>query len=111
MLLAVFVSCLFAVVIGRLGSFLCFCRPSWRLLAVLVCHCCCFVVGHFLAALVNHFCCFVALLAVLLAVLAQTFFGFQFLIGALVNIQSSASSNSTVKRYVYCRLIIRSKYG
>ena len=74
MLLAVFVGCLFAVVIGRLGIFLCFCRSSWRLLAVLVCHCCCFVVGHFLAALVNHFCCFVVLMTVLLAVLAQTFF-------------------------------------
>ena len=96
-----FVGCLFAVVIGRLGSFssailvafCCFCwlswklsllflpavleasrcfltaaseasscfrRPSWKLLAVLACHSCCFVIGRFLAALASRSCCFLA---------------------------------------------------
>ena len=113
-------------------AFCCFCRPSWKLLAVFFGRLgsfSLFFVGclgsfslPFLPFCSRLFsCCFSQpLLAVLLAVLVacssrsfleKTFSGFPFLIGALVNIQSSASSKRTVKRYVYSTLIVWSKYG
>ena len=99
-LLAIFVSCLFAVFVGRLGSFSLFCWLSFR---------CCYRssrklyvgrLGSFMSAVLEAFCCFCrpslfsCFLAILLAVLvacssrsflAKTFSGFPFLIGELVN--------------------------
>ena len=109
-LLAVFVSCL--------GSFS---QLSLAILEASVCRSCCFVVGRFLAALASRSCCFLAFFfAVFLAVLvacsshsflAKTFSGSPFLFGILVNIESSASSKRTVKRYVYSMLIVQYKYA
>ena len=108
---------LFVVFVGRLGSFSPF---SSAVLEASVCRSCCFVVGRFLAALVNALAVFLLFLAVLLAVLvacsshsflAKTFSGFLFLIGALVNIQSSASSKHTVKRYICSTVKVRLKYA
>ena len=97
---------LLAVFVGRLGSFslpfLLFCSRPFS---------CC------LSQQLLLFSCFLAvLLAVLVAYssrsfLAKTFSGFPFLIGALINIQSSASSKCTIKRYIYSTLLVRSKYG
>ena len=130
-----FVGCHFAVVIGCLGSFssafleafCCFCRPSWKLLTIFAGHLGSFSLPFLLFCSRPFSCCFSQplllfscfFLAVLLAVLvacssrsflAKTFSGFPFLIGALVNIQSSVSSKRTVKRYIYSMLIVCPNY-
>ena len=116
-----------------LEAFCCFCRPSWKLLADLVGCLGSFSLPFLLFCSQPFSCCFrlavvLLFLAVLLAVLvacssrcfsslifssflAKTFSGFPFLIEALVNIQSSASSKRTVKRNVYSTLIVQSQYG
>ena len=82
-----FVGCLFAVVIGCLGSF------SSAVLEASFCRSCCFIVGRFLAALASCSCCFLAFFGRSSRGFSSLFFSFLF---SKKNFWLSVSNWSTI---------------